>query len=56
MNSISPVTVMKLFREWRTSSVGGMLADFANKLRDEVPVAVAAGMVQLINVLHGLGL
>lgn len=33
-----------------------MLADFANKLRDQVPVAVAAGMVQLVDVLHGLWL
>lgn len=33
-----------------------MLADFANELRDQVPVTVAAGMVQLVDVLYSLGL
>lgn len=39
-----------------TGSVRSVLADLANKLGDYIPVAITAGMIQLVHVLHGLGL
>lgn len=39
-----------------TGSVRSMLADLANELGDYIPVAIAAGMIQLVHVLHSLGL
>lgn len=39
-----------------TGSVRSVLADLANKLGDYIPVAIAAGMVQLVHVLRSFGL
>lgn len=38
----------------RTSSVGGMLANLPDELRDDIPLAFASGIVELVQVAPGL--